>query len=88
MKKHKSPVKAARQDVKRHERNVSYKSAMATVAKRVQTAVAAGDKAKAAQELKAAQALIDAGVTKGILHANTASRRVSRIAAGVAKLGK
>ena len=88
MKKHRSPVKAARQDKKRHERNVSYKSAVATASKRVLAAVTAGDKAMAAQELKAAQALIDSGVTKGILHANTASRRVSRIGAHVAKLGK
>ena len=86
MKKHKSPVKAAKQDKRRQERNVSYRHTIATVTKKVIAAVTAGDKATAALELKAAQAIIDGGKTKGILHRKTASRRVSRIAKRVAKL--
>ncbi len=86
MKKHRSPVKAAKQDIKRHERNVSYRHNVATITKKVNLTVATGDKAKAALEFKAAQALIDGGKTKGILHRKTASRRVSRIAKRVAKM--
>lgn len=46
----------------------------------------AGDKESAEKALKTAIPVIDKAVTKGILHRNTASRKISRIAKRVAKL--
>lgn len=88
MRKHKSPVKAAKQALKRQERNVAYKSAIHTITKKALAVVAGGDKAKAAEELLKAQAFIDGAKTKHVLHKKTAARRVSRIARAVAKMGK
>ncbi len=56
--------------------------------RKVEEAIAAGD-AKAAQEaLKAAEPEIMRGVTKGVVHKNTGSRKVSRLSKRVAKLAK
>ena len=47
-----------------------------------------GDKAAARVALKAAEPEIMRGVSKGILHKNTGSRKVSRLTKRVAKLSK
>ncbi|MBI3793920.1 MAG: 30S ribosomal protein S20 [Nitrospinae bacterium] len=86
MRKHKSPVKASKQDVKRHARNVSAKHAVATITKKALATIASGDKANAAKSLKDAQETIDSVCSKGILHRNTAARKISRIAKKVAAL--
>lgn len=88
MRKHKSPVKAAKQAEKRHVRNTSYKSAIHTITKKLLALSAAGDKVKAAEELLKAQSFIDAATTKKVLHKKTAARRVSRLARAVGKMGK
>ena len=86
MKKHKSPVKAASQDVKRHNRNVSIKHSIATSMKRAIASTSGGDKKQAALELKAAQKIVDSACSKGSLHRNTAARRVSKMAKKVAAM--
>ncbi len=88
MRKHKSPVKAAKQALKRKERNTSYKSAVATVTKNALATIASGDKAEAQKALKEVQSLIDGAKTKNILHHRTVARKVSRVAVKVAKMGK
>jgi small subunit ribosomal protein S20 len=49
----------------------------------VEEAIVSGDQAAATAALKAAQPEIMRGVTKGVMHKNTASRKVSRLAARV-----
>lgn len=61
-------------------RNKMVSSATKTAIKKVVTAVNAGDKAAAAEALKAATKAIDMACTKGILHKNNASRKKSRLA--------
>ena len=57
-----------------------------TFVKKVETAIAAGDKDAANVALKAAQPEIMRGVTKGVLHRKTASRKVPRLNARVKAL--
>ncbi|MDH3335408.1 MAG: 30S ribosomal protein S20 [Rhodospirillaceae bacterium] len=54
-----------------------------TFIKKVESAVVAGDKAAAGEALKAAQPEIMRGVSKGAFPKNTASRKISRLAARV-----
>lgn len=79
--------KRARQAVRRTEINKSRRTRMRTFIRRVEEAIAGGDKAVAAEALKAAQPEIMRSVTKGIVHKNTASRKISRLAARVKALG-
>ncbi len=57
-----------------------------TFVKNVETAIATGDKDAANAALKAAQPEIMRGVTKGVLHRKTASRKVSRLNARIKAL--
>ncbi len=57
-----------------------------TFVKKVETAIATGDKDAANAALKAAQPEIMRGVTKGVLHRKTASRKVSRLNARIKAL--
>ncbi len=87
----KSAKKRVRQTERRTEINRARMSRVRTFVKKVETAIEAGDKAagdKAAAEaaLKMAQPEIMRGVTKGVLHRNTAARRVSRLSARVKAL--
>jgi small subunit ribosomal protein S20 len=67
-------------------RNKMLKSGVKTSIKKVDAAIAAGDKDAAAAALKAATSTIDKATSKGIFHKNTASRKVSRLAAAVNKM--
>lgn len=67
-------------------RNKMTASATKTAIKKVIVAVNAGDKAVAADSLKAAVKAIDMACTKGILHKNNASRKKSRLAKLVNKM--
>lgn len=79
--------KRARQILRRTEVNKARKSRIRTFIRKVEEAVAGGDKDAAAAALKAAQPEIMRGVTKGIWHKSTASRKVSRLSARVKALG-
>lgn len=81
-----SARKRIRQIAKRTERNAARKSRMRTFVKKVETAIASGDKAAAADALRAAQPEMQRAAGKGVIHANTVSRKISRLAAGVKKL--
>lgn len=59
------------------------KSKIKTLSKKVETAIAANDKTTAVSALKDATVAIDKACSKGVLHRNTAARKVSRLAKAV-----
>ena len=75
--------KRARQTERRTLVNKARKSRIRTFIRKVEEAVAGGDQDAAKVALKNAQPEIMRGVTKGILHKNTASRKISRLSARV-----
>lgn len=68
------------------ERNKAIKSKVKTYVKRVDAAVASGDKAAAQSALVAATSVIDKAASKGVYHKNTASRKISRLSTAVNKM--
>ena len=60
-------------------RNKAIKSSVKTAMKKVESAVAANDKALATETLKAAIAEINKAGSKGVYHKNTCARKVSRL---------
>lgn len=82
-----SAKKAARQTKRRTEINKSRRSAMRTEVRRVEEAIAAGDKAGALAALKAAEPVLVRTGQKGVVHKKTASRKVSRLTKRVAAMG-
>ncbi len=76
-------AKRARQAADRYEINKARRSRIRTFLRKVEEAIASGDPAAAAAALKAAQPELARGVTKGVLHKNTASRKMSRLASRV-----
>ncbi len=79
--------KRARQNARRLEVNKARRSRIRTHLRRVEEAIASGDKDAAAAALKAAQPELMRGVTKGVYHKNTASRKISRLSARVKAIG-
>lgn len=86
MANHKSAEKRNRQRIKRRERNVFHLSTMRTYLKRVRKALEGGDLAAAQAGLPLALQAIGKAESKGVIHRNTASRKVSRLAAQLKKL--
>lgn len=81
-----SAKKAVRKIARRTEQNKARRSRLRTYIRNVEEAIAKGDKASAAEALRSAQPEIMRAVTKGIMKLNTASRKVSRLAARVKKI--
>jgi len=81
-----SAKKMARKIVRRTEINKARRSRMRTFVRKVEEALASGDPAAASAALKAAQPEIMRAATKGVLHKNTASRKVARLASRVKTL--
>jgi small subunit ribosomal protein S20 len=77
---HPSAKKRFRQTIKRTAVNRSRLSRIRTFIKKVEQAVASGDRESARTALRAAEPEIRRGVNKGVLKLNTASRRISRLA--------
>lgn len=76
---HKSAKKRIRQTERRTEVNAATKSRMRTFVKKVETAIASGDKTAAAAALSMAEPVMQRSVTKGVVDRNTAARKVSRL---------
>lgn len=72
--------KRAKQALRRTQVNRSRSSRIRTFIRRVESAIESGDGQAASEALRRAQPEIMRGVTKGVLHRNTASRRVSNLA--------
>ena len=75
--------KRARQNEKRFQINKARRSRIRTYLRKVEEAIESGVKDDAVAALKAAQPELMRGVTKGVYHKNTASRKMSRLAARV-----
>jgi small subunit ribosomal protein S20 len=83
----KSAKKAARKIARRTIVNKSRRSRMRNYVRKVEEAIAAGDRNGALAVMKEAEPHIMRAAQKGVLHKNTASRKVSRLTARIAKLG-
>ncbi|WP_171233632.1 30S ribosomal protein S20 [Ruegeria sp. HKCCA4812] len=79
--------KRARQNEKRFAINKARRSRIRTYLRKVEEAIASGDKDAATAALRAAQPELMRGVTKGVFHKNTAARRMSRLSSRVKALG-
>ena len=82
----KSAKKRARQEIVRHQRNLARKTAVKTAVKKVLAAIGAQDYENSLELLKAAESQMKRAKGKGVLHANTVDRKVSRLARKVAAL--
>ena len=75
----KSAQKAVRKIARRTAVNKSRRSQMRTYVRKVEEAIAAKDATAAAEALRNAEPLVARAAQKGILHKNTASRKISRL---------
>jgi small subunit ribosomal protein S20 len=82
-----SAKKATRKIARRTEVNKSRRSRVRSFIRKVEEAIASGDKTAAEAALKAAQPELQRAATKGVVHRNTASRKVSRLAQRVKTIG-
>jgi len=79
-KKNLSALKRARQAEKNRLRNKAVRTEIRTVSKKVETAVDKKDKAEAQKAFMEASEVISKAASKGVIHKNTASRKISRLA--------
>ncbi|MCP4395108.1 MAG: 30S ribosomal protein S20 [Alphaproteobacteria bacterium] len=86
MPNHKSAIKRVRRNERRTVINKNRMSRIRTFVKSVESAIATNDKDAANENFKTATSQIMKGVSKGLLHKNTASRKISRLAAKVKAL--
>ena len=81
-----SSKKRARQTEARTEVNKARRSRIRTFIRKVEEAITGGDQKVASAALQAAQPEIMRGVSKGVTHKNTASRKISRLASRIKAL--
>ena len=84
----KSAKKAARQIARRAAINKGRRSRVRTNIRKVEEAIAAGDRARALAAMAEAEPAIIRAAQKGVVHRNAAHRKVSRLAHRIAKLGQ
>jgi small subunit ribosomal protein S20 len=82
--RHPSAIKRNRQNIKRQERNYAIRSRLRNEIRKVRDAVAGSDADAAAGALREAIKEISKAATKGVIHKNAASRRISRLSRAVA----
>ena len=83
----KSAKKAARQIARREVVNKSRRTRLRSAMRKVEEAIASGDRARAVAAMSEAEPVIVRSAQKGIVHRNAANRKVSRLTRRVAKLG-
>ena len=81
-----SARKRIRQNEKRTARNRARKSRVRTFLRRVELAIAAGDKGAAQDAYKAAQPELQRAADKGVMHDNTVARKLSRLSSRIKAL--
>ena len=81
-----SARKRNRQTERRTERNQARKSRMRTFIKKVELAIAGGNKAAASEALREAQPEMQRAAGKGVTHHNTVARKLSRLSARIKAL--
>ena len=77
---HPSAIKRHRRSLKRKLRNRAVKTHVHSALKSAQDAMGSGDSQRAEQALREAMKVLGKAATKGVLHRNTASRKISRLA--------
>ena len=86
MANHKSAKKRIRRNANRALINGARISRIRTFVKKVEAAIAAGDPDAAREALRVAQPELQRGVSRGVLHRNTASRKISRLSSRIKAL--
>jgi small subunit ribosomal protein S20 len=81
-----SAKKAARKMIRRTENNKSRRSQLKAYVRKVEEALASRDKAAATRALGAAEPILMRSAQRGVVHKNSAARKVSRLAARVRAL--
>jgi small subunit ribosomal protein S20 len=84
----KSARKATRVIARRTEVNKTRRSLLQHSVRKVEEAIQSGDRNAALAAFKAAEPVIMRAARRGVVHKNNASRKVSRLAHRIAKLGK
>jgi len=84
----KSARKATRVIARRTEVNKGRRSVLRNSVRKIEEAIQSGDRKTALAAFKAAEPVIMRAAQRGIVHKNNASRKVSRLAHRIAKLGK
>ena len=84
----KSAKKAARQGVRRTAINRTRRSRLRSAVRKVEEAIAAGDRSRALTAMAEAEPVIIRSAQKNVVHRNAARRKVSRLAHRIAELGK
>ena len=87
MANHKSAIKRIKQNARRNARNTHVRTTMRNLVKKVRESVAEGNKENSQTDLLKAISYIDKANTKGVIHSNTASRKISRLSKLVHSLG-
>jgi len=83
---HKSALKRARQSIVRRQRNMTYKTKAKHAVKDVRAFLADNDADKARESLNQAMSILQRTVARGVLHKNTAARKIARLARQVNQL--
>ena len=83
---HPSALKRHRQSEKRRLRNRAVKTRLRRLVREVRTALSTRDADAAAKSFATATRALDKAVTKGVLHRNSAARRISRLAHALSQL--
>ncbi|MEK6791338.1 MAG: 30S ribosomal protein S20 [Deltaproteobacteria bacterium] len=86
MANHASAIKRHKQSEKRRAINAAIKSGIKTAVKKVRESIVAEKSEELAALLSTAVSTIDRAVSKGVLHRNNASRKISGLTTSVAKL--
>jgi small subunit ribosomal protein S20 len=86
MANHKSAEKRIRQSERRSAENKARVSRLRTFIKKVETAIESGNKEEARAAFAAAQPELHRGVGKGVVHGNTAARKLSRLSGRIKAL--
>jgi small subunit ribosomal protein S20 len=82
-----SAKKRIRQTATRNARNSARRSRMRTFVKKVEAAIASGDKSAAQEAFRAAQPEMMRAADKGVVHDNLVARKLSRLSARIKSLG-
>jgi small subunit ribosomal protein S20 len=82
-----SAKKATRKIARRTKVNRTRVSRLRSFVRKVEEALASGDKAAATEAFKVAQPELMRAASRGVIHRNTASRKISRLAARVKSVG-
>jgi small subunit ribosomal protein S20 len=83
---HKSAKKRIRRNARREDINGARVSRVRTFTRKTEAAIASGDKNAAQAAYREMQPVLQSAVTKGVIHRNTVSRRLSRLSARIKAL--